>query len=152
MNGYVYFAREGETGHIKIGRAQKPDRRVQTLQTGCPKDLYLLAVIPSYNCEHLEKIWQENYKEINVRGEWFLPHENLLNAITEQTIENSTGMLSLDLTPEQYYYQLGKEHGRRDTHLSVFKQIKKGILNSSRISFTEFCQKTGIPFEDVISA
>ena len=42
----VYFARSGKNGHIKIGYADNPHRRLISLQIGNPEELVLLRVIP----------------------------------------------------------------------------------------------------------
>ena len=41
----IYFLENGDDGHIKIGYAKHPTRRLKELQTGSPYPLKLLCTI-----------------------------------------------------------------------------------------------------------
>jgi len=73
---YVYFIQEGKGsyGYIKIGKSNNVDKRLDSLQTGNPRKLTLMA---SIKCKtpndalRLEKKLHIKFKKENIRGEWF---------------------------------------------------------------------------------
>lgn len=76
----VYFVREGLLGPIKIGYALDVERRLKDLQTGNPRELVLLAVMPESN-EYEETILHTTFQFCALRGEWYEPHERLTRLI-----------------------------------------------------------------------
>lgn len=70
--GYVYFVRDVAFGKIKIGYAKSDlDRRLNTLQAGCPQEIQLVAFIRTKNANKLEKELHRKYASKHYRGEWF---------------------------------------------------------------------------------
>lgn len=65
----VYFIRDASTGRVKIGHGRDPWRRLTMLQTGCPGELTLLAIIEGG--EATERELHERFAEHRARGEWF---------------------------------------------------------------------------------
>jgi len=71
----VYFIHEQGSPYIKIGKAIDPEHRLNTLQTGNPKELKLLfSVKPESGIgttQHDEKWFHHRYESNWVRGEWY---------------------------------------------------------------------------------
>jgi excisionase family DNA binding protein len=83
---FLYFIGGDSTGFVKIGIADDPVVRVQTLQTGCPYELSLLATIQYPTREHaveMERVLHKRFSAIHLRGEWFKPIENLDGLLEE---------------------------------------------------------------------
>ena len=75
--GYVYFVTDGH-GHMKIGKAENPIKRLKGLQTGNPYDLEFYELIEVPKFEHLvftafdlEKVMHEKFQKFKIRDEWF---------------------------------------------------------------------------------
>lgn len=79
----IYFVQEDPDGPIKIGCSTDPSRRLNTLQTGQPRSLELLAVLPGDR--ELEKQIHERCARFCIRGEWFEPAQELLDFIYENS-------------------------------------------------------------------
>lgn len=62
---------EHEHGFIKIGVSQNPKQRVRDLQTSCPYDLSVLAVIETDVPFTVESHLHEKYENRKQQGEWF---------------------------------------------------------------------------------
>ncbi|WP_109808386.1 GIY-YIG nuclease family protein [Sphingosinithalassobacter portus] len=67
--GWVYFVQVGSGGHIKIGWAKDPTKRIASLQTAQPQQLKLLGVIPG--SLKAEREVHALFSQARVRGEWF---------------------------------------------------------------------------------
>lgn len=83
---YVYFVKEGDdNSYLKVGIASDPDRRIKELQTGNPRKLSLLGVIPCESKEearHIEKeLLMRVEKEKRLEGEWFEATDGVLSQI-----------------------------------------------------------------------
>jgi hypothetical protein len=82
----IYFIQVGEDGPIKIGRTtQSPLQRMDTLQTGIPIPLRLLAII-SHVGASAEMMLHRRFYHLHVQGEWFRPDEELLTYIRENAL------------------------------------------------------------------
>lgn len=75
---YLYVIRCVNTNYYKIGITNDLNKRLQTLQTGCPYELILILfsepeLEDMYASEivYLERFLHRNYKELRVRGEWY---------------------------------------------------------------------------------
>ena len=80
----VYFIQIGDDGPIKIGyvtNSSGTSNRFEALQSANPYVLRLLRVIPG--TKQTEQEWHEKYKDVNIRGEWFEPSKELVDAIEE---------------------------------------------------------------------
>jgi hypothetical protein len=84
---YVYFARESMQGLIKIGIAEVLRDRFLRLKAQIPykMDMELLLII--YGDKSLEKELHRRFKKHRIKGEWFNPHEDILNFIKENKQE-----------------------------------------------------------------
>lgn len=67
-NNLVYFISDG-MGHVKIGVAKDPERRMYELQIGNAFQLTLLAV--ESGGQPREKALHKVFRDLRVRGEWF---------------------------------------------------------------------------------
>lgn len=65
----VYFITAREVGMVKIGCAYDPHRRLSYMQTACPVELTLEALIPGAYRE--ERQYHAQFAPHRVRGEWF---------------------------------------------------------------------------------
>lgn len=84
---FVYFIQEGKGNHgyIKIGVSNNVNKRLDSLQTGNPRKLTLMASIKCdtpNNAYRLEKKLHKKFKSQCIRGEWFSGMINL-NSIQE---------------------------------------------------------------------
>lgn len=75
----IYFIYCAAQRAIKIGVADDPAARLQSLQTGCPDRLTLLVVIPGGRPE--EAALHGRFKDIRLRGEWFRESPELMEEI-----------------------------------------------------------------------
>lgn len=75
----VYFIQAGETGPIKIGKADKPMKRIAELQTGNPHPLRLVGAIDGGVNE--EQALHQRFTRLRLHGEWFEPSAELLEYI-----------------------------------------------------------------------
>jgi hypothetical protein len=63
------YAIECVPGYVKVGRANDISQRMKELQTACPFDLKLLAVLS--HDPNDESIWHHRFRSCHYRGEWF---------------------------------------------------------------------------------
>lgn len=75
----IYFVRDTETGHIKIGHAGQPWRRLQQMQIGAPGELVMLAMEPG--AAEREADLHTQFSPERVRGEWFRASPRLLDHV-----------------------------------------------------------------------
>ena len=77
----VYFVQAGKSGPIKIGFATDLTKRIASLQTGCPDDLRLLAVVDGGR--EVERRMHNRVAGDRIRGEWFRPTAEVLALVAE---------------------------------------------------------------------
>lgn len=77
----IYFLRNTDNGHIKIGFTEKDDADVRRdqCQTGNSGPLVVLATMPGGRNE--ERAMHMKFAAYGLEGEWFLPHPELLAII-----------------------------------------------------------------------
>lgn len=96
---HLYFIQEGEDGPIKIGIATDVSARLRGIQSGNPRPLRVLfgtfaghdgsrfalhqgAVVERPEAARwLERRWHKSFAHLCLRGEWFAPGADLLDAI-----------------------------------------------------------------------
>jgi hypothetical protein len=66
-NKYLYFIGCGDA--VKIGISSDPSARLETLATGAPGVLYLIACIP--NMGHKENECHKKLDHLHIHREWF---------------------------------------------------------------------------------
>lgn len=67
----VYFMIAMDSGHVKIGLARDPWKRLSTIQTGCPEEVRMAGFLLPPNPDELERRLHERFAETRRRGEWF---------------------------------------------------------------------------------
>lgn len=77
---WVYFIQWAHGGPIKIGRAKNVSRRLASHQVSSPYEIVLLCMIEAHNFA-LEKKIHYHFDDYRIRGEWFKPHENILEFV-----------------------------------------------------------------------
>jgi hypothetical protein len=79
---YVYFIRNPETGLIKIGISEDPERRISALSTPFSLRLEVIGIVAGGR--PLEAILHAELAGSRVRGEWFSPSPIVLAAIERE--------------------------------------------------------------------
>lgn len=74
----VYFI-QSATGHVKIGCAENPKKRLANLQTAWPHPLNLLRTEPGGSKEEAD--YHLQFAELRVGGEWFECRGSLANVL-----------------------------------------------------------------------
>lgn len=69
MNGYVYFIQAVGGGPIKIGWSEKPERRLQQLQSAHHEELRILSHFPA--SRGTESALHAELADHKLSGEWF---------------------------------------------------------------------------------
>lgn len=77
----VYFVECQETGRIKIGQSQEPERRLYDLRCASPTELELLGTTEGVS----EVALHDEFSADWLHGEWFAPSEALHARIEELT-------------------------------------------------------------------
>lgn len=72
----VYFIQDAD-GHVKIGRAEQPEKRLLALQTAHARELKILRTIEGGPVEEWE--CQYHFRSARIRGEWFEFREEMLS-------------------------------------------------------------------------
>jgi hypothetical protein len=93
----IYAVQCGASGPIKIGKAKDPQGRLGELQVGNWEKLNLLAYQTCSEDNWLERQLHSKYAQYKVRGEWFMPSEQIL-----QLVERiKAGKAETDITQAQ---------------------------------------------------
>lgn len=65
----IYFIISDDEKYLKIGISASPEKRLISMQVGCPLKLKILGTIPGH--EKTEEKMQMKFKKYKVSGEWF---------------------------------------------------------------------------------
>ena len=90
---YVYIIQELNelnTKRIKIGKANKPTKRLRTLQTGNPYTLTLLGTIECEDSEEANTLERQIHARLSKdrrRGEWFINSLDVNYFVTNAPLE-----------------------------------------------------------------
>lgn len=82
----VYVIGEGESGPVKIGIAEHPNRRVRQLQIGNPRPLTLFWHVSRADSSVIESWVQRKLQASNISGEWYAVEVAVAIAGIEQAI------------------------------------------------------------------
>ena len=86
-NGYIYIIHAEKTNYYKIGISKDaPRNRIASIQTGSVFDLKFIDIRYTKQFRVLEKDLHRQYKDYNVRGEWFELVEKQINEIVNYII------------------------------------------------------------------
>lgn len=116
----VYFIRDALSGLVKIGTAGNPWARFGKIQSDCPGELTLLAVIDGGAGE--EAALHARFAAYRVRGEWFRQGASLRGYLAQ---------LPVPLRPTYHRSRWG-DSGLRDTDLAERVGISRGMLSKIR--------------------
>lgn len=72
----IYFIRNMENGHVKIGTSRNPWKRLQALQTASSQPFRLLGII--HGGKRREAKLHERFAAFRIRGEWFYGEPEIL--------------------------------------------------------------------------
>src|SRR5262245_66472129 len=86
----IYFIKNCNTGHIKIGVGSEPLKRLTPLQTGSSRRLDVLAVAPGG--QDVERSLHQKFASQRLHGEWFKPSKELLQEISRLTGHSVEGI------------------------------------------------------------
>jgi hypothetical protein len=77
---WLYFIQEGDSGPIKVGRSTDPWKRLDTLQSGNPRQLRLIAAYRVGKTAHvIERNTHREFIAHRMIGEWYAPVERLVD-------------------------------------------------------------------------
>lgn len=77
---WLYMIREGESGPIKIGRSSDPWKRLDTLQSGNPRQLHIIAAYRVGKTAHvIERNAHREFITHRMIGEWYAPVEGVVD-------------------------------------------------------------------------
>lgn len=76
---FVYMIRAGE--YIKIGVARDVEKRLQSMQTGCPFVIEVLHAWPCANPYRFERHLHWKLRAYRTRGEWFTVPQSVIDDI-----------------------------------------------------------------------
>lgn len=75
---FMYILQNGNTNEYKIGITNNLNKRIGTLQTGCPNELKIIKIYSHYNRKQIEKYERALHRyftkcgcRIRKNGEWF---------------------------------------------------------------------------------
>ena len=72
----VYFARAGDDGPVKIGKASDVMKRMAALQSGCPLNIEIIRIVDG---GFSEELWfHKRFSSLRTHGEWFEFDERML--------------------------------------------------------------------------
>lgn len=83
---YIYFIYDETNDSVKIGRAKNVDKRLRALQTANPHELTILKTICVSNNKkavQYESQLHNNFKHLNLKGEWFIYNSELQSYIED---------------------------------------------------------------------
>ena len=72
---HLYLMQAGDSGPVKIGRANDPERRARELQPGCAERINIRAILPTRGAE--ERALHSRFASLRLVGEWFSPHPDI---------------------------------------------------------------------------
>lgn len=75
---YIYFVRE-EDGPIKIGHTGNPRMRLNAMQVGNPRPLYMLSYVDAP--KEIERRLHDFFLPFRITGEWYEPTDVIFDAI-----------------------------------------------------------------------
>jgi len=80
----IYFIGSLESGTVKIGKSNNPEKRLTELQTANPHKLVLYGVIDDVTPD-LENTLHEILSDIRLKGEWFKLTDKLIQFMVSKT-------------------------------------------------------------------
>ena len=84
----IYFIGSLESGTVKIGKSNNPEKRLAELQIGNPHKLVLYGIITNVSQE-LENRLHQLFGDLHIKGEWFRMTDELIHFMVNKTDEIS---------------------------------------------------------------
>ncbi|MGJ7042107.1 mRNA-degrading endonuclease YafQ of YafQ-DinJ toxin-antitoxin module [Shinella sp. BE166] len=84
-SSFVYFISDGE--HVKIGLSRQPRKRLSSLQTGHPKRLNIVGLMPGGAEDEFQL--HGRFRDHRVKGEWFRDCSEIRDFIALAANDNS---------------------------------------------------------------
>jgi hypothetical protein len=78
----IYFILEETTNYLKIGKSDRPEKRIELLQTSTPHHLMLVGIMPEIFGMREEDV-HDKFQHLHVRGEWFHFKDELYEFVKE---------------------------------------------------------------------
>ena len=101
-NNKIYFIK-AENGLVKIGKSNKPLKRLGSLQTGSPIKLKIVKTV--FGGIYLESLIHCYFSECRKHGEWFRPDYELRAFLDNKKRITITGLID--------YYKMKHKHVKR---------------------------------------
>jgi len=119
----IYFIQQGKDGPIKIGYTENAiEKRLGNLQNASPRQLVVLGTLQGDKIE--EHLIHKKFHMCQIRGEWFHPHEFLLDFIEENCSEYKRPALRAELSFDVFADGTSLDEGLRSIEK---KYIKKAL-------------------------
>ncbi len=78
--GYIYFIKEVESGRVKIGFSNSPEKRLKSLQTANPNRLMIVNIVRVSDTRKCETDIKSQLKVYQIKGEWYdIPDKTEIN-------------------------------------------------------------------------
>lgn len=91
MSSFVYFIQSGPGGPVKIGHTVDVEKRLASLQTGCPDKLDVLGVIKCDNGRAKETELHRRFTDLRINhSEWFRWSPTLADAIAKEAVRGES--------------------------------------------------------------
>lgn len=113
MSVYVIVA--GDVGFAKIGYTRAPKARLERLQTGCPHELKIAALIPAGPDD--EKRLHRRFNRLHLRGEWFRMDQSIQQLIDAFPFYASVW--------QKYDFRAGRKRTHRELPTGVTRHRRK---------------------------
>jgi hypothetical protein len=104
-DSHIYLIREGkkrQKNYFKIGMSsfhsnKKNGSRLSSLQTGNPRELFLIKKIENNHNDKLETYFHQNLQNYHYRGEWFYLNQDILFNECDTIIQQFNSLSDLDI-------------------------------------------------------
>ncbi len=119
---YLYLIRQLRTKYYKIGITNDLEKRLSTLQTGCPHQLrvvfYVEADMDDYlgkEIKYIESFLHKNFEQYRHRGEWFkLDYSHLSDIVMFLDLNRELAVRICSNNELSYYFNKLKRLGSLD--------------------------------------
>lgn len=130
----TYIIQAGPTGPVKIGRADDPEARLASLQTGQAEELRIIRLVDTpYDCE---AAFHERFAAQRLRGEWFRFDADMMTFIPPAPAAETVGEIMSKAREESiaevaslvstiWYSYRWKTRREMVKHLAAVMEIKK---------------------------
>lgn len=152
----TYIIQAGPTGPVKIGRADDPNARLATLQTGQPEELRIIRIVDTpYECEGA---FHARFADLRIRGEWFrfdsemmtfvppAPAAEALSDIVSRAREESRTEVAelVETIWHSYRWKTRREIAKQVATLLKIKRSRASNLVQGRSRVIEYHEMIGL--------